>query len=83
MITFGRINLALNSAARLAALSWDPENLKKLSLNAYLQVFASKMPYLFNFRDKNAVFISFRDKNCAFELYDKNPVFGFNFVCSG
>ena len=38
--------LHLNSAAKLAALSRDPENLKKLSLNAYLQIFATKMPYL-------------------------------------
>ena len=49
------------SAAKLAALSWDPENLKKLSLNAYLQVFATKMPYL----------QVFATKNCAFELHDK------------
>ena len=34
------------SAAKLAALSRDPENLKKLSLNAYLQIFATKMPHL-------------------------------------
>ena len=33
------------SAAKLAALSWDPENLKKLSLNAYLQI-ASKTSFL-------------------------------------
>ena len=39
-------NCVLSSAAKLAALSWNPENLKKLSLNAYLQVFATKMPYL-------------------------------------
>ena len=40
------------SAAKLAALSWDPENLKKLSLNAYLQIFATKMPYLQIFATK-------------------------------
>ena len=40
------------SAAKLAALSWNPENLKKLSLNAYLQVFATKMPYLQIFATK-------------------------------
>ena len=34
------------SAAKLAALSREPENLKKLLLNAYLQIFATKMPYL-------------------------------------
>ena len=42
------------SAAKLAALSWDPENLKKLSLSAYLQVFATKMPYLQIFGTKMA-----------------------------
>jgi len=41
-----------SSAAKLAALSWNPENLKKLSLNAYLQVFATKMPYLQIFATK-------------------------------
>ena len=41
-----------DSAAKLAALSWDPENLKKLSLNAYLQIFATKMPYLQIFATK-------------------------------
>ena len=41
-----------SSAAKLAALSWDPENLKKLSLNAYLQIFATKMPYLQIFATK-------------------------------
>ena len=52
------INVALSavmmhtSAAKLAALSWNPENLKKLSLNAYLQVFATKMPYLQVFATK-------------------------------
>ena len=45
--------------------------------------FRDKNAVFTNFRDKNAVFTSFRDKNCAFELRDKNPVFGFNFVCSG
>ena len=40
------------SAAKLAALSWDPENMKKLSLNAYLQIFATKMPYLQIFATK-------------------------------
>ena len=40
------------SAAKLAALSWDPENLEKLSLNAYLQVFTTKMPYLQVFATK-------------------------------
>ena len=44
-----------NSAAKLAALSWDPENLKKLSLNAYLQIFATKMPYLQVFATKIAL----------------------------
>ena len=44
--------LAHTSAAKLAALSWNPENLKKLSLNAYLQVFATKMPYLQIFATK-------------------------------
>ena len=43
---------AVASAAKLAALSWDPENLKKLSLNAYLQIFATKMPYLQIFATK-------------------------------
>ena len=43
---------ACDSAAKLAALSWDPENLEKLSLNAYLQVFATKMPYLQIFATK-------------------------------
>ena len=43
------------SAAKLAALSWDPENLKKLSLNAYLQIFATKMPYLQVFATKIAL----------------------------
>ena len=42
----------VSSAAKLAALSWDPENLKKLSLNAYLQIFATKMPYLQIFATK-------------------------------
>ena len=42
----------INSAAKLAALSRDPENLKKLSLNAYLQIFATKMPYLQVFATK-------------------------------
>ena len=59
--------LFLSSAAKLAALSWDPENLKKLSLNAYLQVFATKMPYLQIFATKMP--------------YLKGS--GFNFVCSG
>ena len=40
------------SAAKLAALSWDPENLKKLSLNAYLQVFATNVSYLQIFATK-------------------------------
>ena len=44
-----------NSAAKLAALSWNPENLKKLLLNAYLQVFATKMPYLQVFATKIAL----------------------------
>jgi len=47
--------LLLSSAAKLAALSWDPENLKKLSLNAYLQIFATKMPYLQVFATKIAL----------------------------
>ena len=47
-----RANALLVSAAKLAALSWDPENLKKLSLNAYLQIFATKMPYLQIFATK-------------------------------
>ena len=37
---------------KLATLSWNPENLKKLSLNAYLQIFATKMPYLQIFATK-------------------------------
>ena len=45
-------DLISGSAAKLAALSWDPENLKKLSLNAYLQIFATKMPYLQIFATK-------------------------------
>ena len=77
----------LNSAAKLAALSWDPENLKKLSLNAYLQVFATKMPYLQIFATKMPYLQVFatkiallnyitkpsfcEKKNCAFELHDK------------
>ena len=48
-------NLAMSSAAKLAALSRDPENLKKLSLNAYLQIFATKMPYLQVFATKIAL----------------------------
>ena len=49
------MGLVGGSAAKLAALSWDPENLKKLSLNAYLQVFATKMPYLQVFATKIAL----------------------------
>ena len=49
------IQLFVLSAAKLAALSWDPENLKKLSLTAYLQIFATKMPYLQVFATKIAL----------------------------
>ena len=75
--------LGESSAAKSAGLSRNPANHKKLSMNAYLQIFGDKNAVFTHFRDKNAVFTSFRDKNCAFELHDKNPVFGFNFVCSG
>ena len=51
-------------------------------MNAYLQIFGDKNAVFTHFRDKNAVFTRFRDTNCAFELHDKNTVFGFNFVCS-
>ena len=37
--------LMLGSAAKLAALSWDPENLKKLSLN-YAICFIGSQPVL-------------------------------------
>ena len=66
------------SAAKLAALSWNPENLKKAIVERVFASFCDKNAVFTNFRDKNAVFTSFRDKNCAFELRDKNPVFGFN-----
>ena len=55
-------------------------------VTGYERVFASfrdKNAVFTHFRDKNALFTSFRDKNCAFELHDENPVFFFNFVCSG
>ena len=41
-----------SSAAKLAALSRNPENHKKLSMNAYLYIFATKMPYLQIFATK-------------------------------
>ena len=51
-------------------------NPSKLSINAFLQIFATKMPYLPIFRDKNAVFTNFRDKNAVFTNFcDKNAVF--------
>ena len=52
------------SAAKLAALSRDPENLKKLSLNAYLQIFATKMPYLQVFATKIALLNNMTKTQC-------------------
>ena len=72
----------INSAAKLAALSWDPENPEKLLLTAYLQVFATKMPYLQIFATKMLYLQVFATK-MMFLNFMTNTVFGFNFVCSG
>ena len=53
-----------DSAAKLAALSRDPANLKKLSLNAYLQIFATKMPYLQVFATKIALLNNMTKTQC-------------------
>ena len=50
------------SAAKLAALSWDPENLKKAIVERVFANFRDKNALFTNFREKNAVFTSFHDK---------------------
>ena len=46
---------------KLATLSWNPENLKKLPLPAYLQIFATKMLYLQVFATK-MMFLNYMTK---------------------
>ena len=62
------------SAAKLAALSWDPENLKKLSLNAYLQIFATKMPYLQIFAKKIALLNYMTKTQCLALMFVQDKI---------
>ena len=50
---------------KLATLSWNPENLKKLPLPAYLQIFATKMPHSQVFCDKNLALESHDKTQCS------------------
>ena len=61
----------VDSAAKLAALSRDPANLKKLSLNAYLQILATKMPYLQIFATKMPYLQVFATKIALFNNMTK------------
>ena len=64
------------------AIEESSRSLKSIDKHVFIN-FCDKYAVFTNFRDKNAVFTRFQDKNDVFEVYDKNTVFGFNFVCSG
>ena len=78
----GKIIFCMQGGTICGAIEESSRSLKSIDKRVFIN-FRDKYAVFTNFRDKNAVFTRFQDKNDVFEVYDKNTVFGFNFVCSG